>query len=136
MLLELGGESLFRLFYTTVYYDKILHFINPFFIIFITYDVLGDFVKDKNKRIYFSFFGVLIIGLIWELIEIFLFTFFNVPLVGVVLTDSLIKSSSSITFWLSPWVDTFYDIVLDVLGAFFALILMIILYKKKGLNQK
>lgn len=112
------GESLFGFFYTTVYYDKVLHFINSILVVFLIYEFLKRRVRDKNKRIFYSLIGTIIIGFVWELIETFMFIFFNVPMVGVILADSNIRTSTKvINFWLGPVMDTIYDFVLNVLGA-------------------
>lgn len=68
MYLNVFGEFFFRLYYNLVFYDKILHFVVPVYLVFLA----GFFIK-KNVRYRFVwiFLAVITLCLFWEGFEYF-----------------------------------------------------------------
>jgi len=89
-----------------VYYDKILHFIDPIFIAM----AVKDYLK-KYKIKYESFVVIsVIMGFLafFEIFEYFIEAFFGFPMLGV------LNSNSKVI--ISPIVDTMWDLILGLLG--------------------
>lgn len=83
---------------TLLQVDKGLHFTGGFF----AAGLLVLFFAVKRKAVFI--FSVLLIGIIWEVWEI------------VFLTDQFSRFANYPIFWA---VDTFFDLIFDVLGSYF-----------------
>ena len=126
ILSAIFGELYLELYYNWEYYDKILHFLNPILILFISYDFLKRFFpKDKKERIKYAIYVTIGLVLLWEVAEIVFDYFFDSALVGVfvkgAMEDPLLSDRIEI---LSPWLDTLYDIILDFVGIVFGYFLI------------
>lgn len=125
ILTAIFGELYIELYYTFTYYDKLLHFIVPILIVFVSYDFLRKFTPDGKKRLYAAILITVAAVLFWEVAEIVFDYFFDATLVGVFtkvpITDELIANRIEI---LNPWLDTVYDVILDFLGISIATVIL------------
>lgn len=78
--------------------DKIIHFAGGLFLAGILF-----FARAVSGR-YFLLLAVFVAGALWEIWEVFF------------LPDQMVRALSEFPFWAS---DTFFDLVADVLGAYF-----------------
>lgn len=105
--LNILGEIYF--YYHFQYYDKILHFIVPIMITFITYEYFKKNKFLKKELVFFSVLGMLVL---FELYEYILAYLFNYPFIGVIVHG---------TFRLQPLDDTMLDLVSGILGILIAI---------------
>lgn len=105
MLLSMFGGSFFMLYYTTIWYDKLLHFIVP---LTISYWLTGYF---KNK-ISTPFIILIVLGMsgFFEIMEYFFDVFFVTSLQGVF--------DLQMNVILSPLADTMQDMVFSLVGSY------------------
>ena len=121
------GETLN--FYDHVpYYDKLVHFMLPFFLGFIaamfayTMQVTGSLKASLLPTMFVVVMVALGIGAIWEIIEYLADVF-----LGTYLQGSLTAS---------PLVDTMNDLIMDTLGGVFGALLVLRYVKRDGKNKK
>lgn len=83
--LNILGEMYF--YYNFQYYDKVLHLAIPFLITIIIYEYISKNAKDHKPKKEIVFFTVLGMTALFEILEYFLYTILQYPLVGVFLSD-------------------------------------------------
>jgi len=83
--LNILGEMYF--YYNFQYYDKVLHLTIPFLITIIIYEYISKNAKDHKPKKEIVFFTVLGMTALFEILEYFLYTILQYPLVGVFLSD-------------------------------------------------
>jgi hypothetical protein len=112
LLMHAFGELYFGFFYTSPYYDKIIHLLSPILLGAVFYSLIGERIPDKKIRLFFAASLVLSLELIWEIIEYFFDSNTNTLLTGVqqVVYGKLIRV-------LSPYADTIYDMLDNLIGA-------------------
>lgn len=88
----------YSLYYTTIWYDKLLHFLAGASIVFIIWQLMG-------KKIFISLLLLLVIAFLWEVFEFSIDKIFNLPLLQLGLKDTL------------------WDLVFDILGGIVILVL-------------
>lgn len=88
----------YSLYHTTIWYDKLLHFLAGASIVFIIWQLMG-------KKIFISLLLLLVIAFLWEVFEFSIDKIFNLPLLQLGLKDTL------------------WDLVFDILGGIVILVL-------------
>jgi RsiW-degrading membrane proteinase PrsW (M82 family) len=83
--LNILGEMYF--YYNFQYYNKVLHLAIPFLITIIIYEYISKNAKDHKPKKEIVFFTVLGMTALFEILEYFLYTILQYPLVGVFLSD-------------------------------------------------
>lgn len=126
ILTAIFGELYLELYYNFEYYDKILHFLNPVFLVFVFYDLLKIyFPKDRKLQIRYAIYLAIALVLVWEIFEIAFDYFFDSALVGVFAKGNISDPNLSGRIEImSPWLDTLYDILLDFAGIIVGYILI------------
>lgn len=117
------GEIYFGLYYTLPIYDKILHFFVPFILVFVSFDFLSPFEKSKRKRLFFSILLTFSLVIFWEIFEIAFDYFFDAPMIGVFIREPVSEEFYRTIEYMSPLTDTFYDVILGILGILFAYVI-------------
>lgn len=119
LILHLFGW--YKFYYTTIWYDKLLHFLAGISIVLIIWWLVNILEKARriNKksffsRIFISLLFLLVIAVLWEVFEFGIDKVFDLP-------------SLQLGFR-----DTFWDLTSDILGGFFGVVLIFAFYFYRG----
>ncbi|GEM_PF-3927203 len=122
ILTAIFGELYLQLYYSFEYYDKILHLFNTILIFFVFNSFLRKYIpNDSKKRLKYTVIITIFLVFFWELAEIIFDYFFDSALVGVFSknpTEELVLGNRMEI--LAPWLDTLFDLILNMVGIFIA----------------
>jgi len=125
----LGENFMFGLYFKYQWYDKVLHFISWALIATVVYFRLSKIMpkKYKTERHLITFFSVLGLEALWEIIEYIVDNLFLGPasknlMQGVYINGVMVMNSFS---------DTMYDIIFTALGILFALVVFFVYEESK-----
>lgn len=120
ILLVTAGVLASPLYFIWPSYDKIQHFIMPIFMSFLTFHMVNKLKLDMKWKIWFTFFTVVAILGMFEIVEYILDYIFDFKLQGVFLRDE--TGLNKFTIIQEPIDDTMIDLCFGVLGSFIYLV--------------
>jgi len=116
VVLGMLGEIFLMLYYHHLYYDKILHVVNPIIGCLFVYYLIKDKFRDKRLIIAFCAFAVISFALGWEIFEYGYDNLFGGTMQGVSVLEAGYGNSEIFRQIVSPVDDTMVDMILTFAG--------------------
>ncbi len=111
------GSDVFYLYYTSIYYDKILHFINPIILCITFFYLVRNKLDNKMLLILFCIFAAVFFASLWEVYEYGVDVLINGTAQGVYLgIEEKIQIVGKHQDTMEDLIITFVSVLLFVLG--------------------
>ena len=131
------GEELFKFFYITTYYDKILHLVNPIIISSFVYHIVKHKIEDKRILIMLCVFSALSFGILWEIIEYGFDNIFGSVMQGVYLLGGNEEFFGIVSRQAQDkFTDTMQDMTYETLGVFIFAVGYYLWYRIKSSSRQ
>lgn len=130
-----SGILLSPLYFISINYDKILHFVNPFLLGFLVYFLVNKTKLEFSTKLFITFSVVLSSLALFEIVEFAIDQFFNFQLQGVFIRD--ITGIAKLKIIMNKNDDTMIDLIFGAAGIFiFTLYKRIEIFYKKLSSKK